>query len=166
MHAGNHQFLNSIKTQYPDYFRGKSVLELGSLNINGTVRIYFDQCQYIGVDKTAGPDVDLVCEAKSTSFQPGQFDTIVCTSMFEHDPDWKQSFGHNLQWLKSGGLWVASWGAEGNRHHAPDPWAPVLMADMREFVKTLPLHNVDIFWEREKHAADCDGCADMTAFKV
>jgi hypothetical protein len=44
------EFLAEVKNIFPDYFEKKKVLEIGSLNINGTVRDFFDNCNFIGLD--------------------------------------------------------------------------------------------------------------------
>ena len=63
------------------------VLELGSLNVNGSVRDFFaGATTYIGVDKQHGPGVDLVLDANKLSFEDDSFDVVVSTEMLEHDP--------------------------------------------------------------------------------
>ena len=166
MHRGDREFLNNMRIAYLNHFDKAKVLELGSLDINGTARDGFTNCEFVGIDKFPGKCVDIVVEAKNTVFTPGYFDTIVSMSMFEHDAEWKLSLSHNLQWLRSGGFLMLSWGAEGNRYHEPDPWALIPINDMLEFAKTLPLKDIDIFFEREKYYPDCDGCCNMTAFKL
>jgi SAM-dependent methyltransferase len=141
------------------------VLELGSLNINGSCRAHFVNCEYVGIDIVAGDGVDLVVAAKDTVFTPEQFDTVISFSMVEHDPDWRESISHNMQWLKKGGLFAMCWGGEGNKRHDPEPWAFVPLADMKAFIETLPLENVNIFYEGDRFFADCDGAFDLIATK-
>ena len=166
MHLGNRDFLNDMSTKYPGNFNGAKVLELGSLDLNGTARDHFSGCQYTGIDIVPGKDVDVVVAAKNTIFLPDQFDTLITMSMFEHDPTWKQSFAHNLQWLRSGGLLIACWGAEGNLHHGPEPWKPVPAQIMWNFTKTLPIRDVDMFLEGMRYTDDCPGAWDLVAWKV
>ena len=59
-HPAQMQFVASLKERFPDYFIRKDVLEIGSLNINGSIREFFQQCVYLGVDIGPGKDVDLV----------------------------------------------------------------------------------------------------------
>ncbi len=42
-------FVDTVKAQAPEHFTGKKVLEVGSQNINGTVRDFFTDCQYVGI---------------------------------------------------------------------------------------------------------------------
>lgn len=71
----------------------KRVLELGSLNVNGTARDAFqDAGEYVGIDMREGPGVDVVMATKDIQGIDwfGKFDCIVATSFFEHDRDfWK-----------------------------------------------------------------------------
>ena len=46
---------------YPEFFQNKSVPEVGSWDTNGSIRRFFSNCEYIGVDIAEGPGVDVVC---------------------------------------------------------------------------------------------------------
>ena len=64
---------------------GKSTLEVGSYNENGSVRGLFTG-DYLGVDMREGPGVDRVLNAHDLdrwTWKP--FECIVCTEMLEHD---------------------------------------------------------------------------------
>ncbi len=66
----------------------KKVLEVGSLNINGTVRDAITCESYLGVDKIAGPDVDLVISDITDITET--FDAVICCEVLEHDINpWK-----------------------------------------------------------------------------
>lgn len=59
------------------------VIELGSLDVNGSVRFLFPYSEYIGVDVVEGEGVDVVCDA--ADFVPEQLaDCVVSTEMLEH----------------------------------------------------------------------------------
>lgn len=61
-------------------------LELGSLNINGTVRHVFSHNQpYIGIDLHKGKDVDMIANAHNLPFRDNTFSIVVSTEMLEHD---------------------------------------------------------------------------------
>lgn len=61
-----------------------STLEIGSRNINGTVRWSF-KGPYIGIDFIDGPNVDMIMDAHDLKFPDATFDVVVCTEMLEHD---------------------------------------------------------------------------------
>ena len=47
-HPSQQEFCNKIKQQYPEYFKNKKILDIGSLDINGNNRDLFDESTYIG----------------------------------------------------------------------------------------------------------------------
>ena len=60
-----------------------SVLEVGSLNINGSPRALAPNADWWGIDRQAGRDVDEVCDAATWS-SPERFDLAICAEVFEH----------------------------------------------------------------------------------
>jgi len=82
-----------VKAKYPQYFDNVNVIEIGSLNINGTVRdFYTNTTGYIGVDVGEGRDVDLVMEGQEVDFPANSFDVAVSAECFEHNPYWRETF--------------------------------------------------------------------------
>lgn len=78
----------------------KEVLEVGSRNVNGTVK-YFFLGTYIGIDMVPGVEVDIVARADNLPFDDERFDVVICTEMLEHDPYfWKsiQEMWRVLRW--------------------------------------------------------------------
>jgi len=64
------------------------VLELGSRNINGSVRhLFADAATYVGVDPVDGPDVDIVGDGSTIEVLFDSFDVVVCTEVLEHVDD-------------------------------------------------------------------------------
>lgn len=163
MHVGNVDWLKDLNECYD--IKNAQLLELGSLNINGTARDYLQVHSWLGIDIQKGRDVDLVCRAVDTSWDAAPYDVILCTSMLEHDPTWRESLTHNLQWLKPGGLLFLSWGAEGNTHHLPEPWALVPLTDVETWIAANGLELLESCWERDRYTADCAGCYDMVIRK-
>lgn len=168
MHKGNRRWLETLKAALPAYFDGATVLEIGSYNVNGSARDYCKKAKlYMGVDHSAGPGVDIVADAKTTVFpSEGMFDTLVYLSVFEHDPDWKAGFEHNLKWVRPGGLVILGWGAEGNRRHAPEPWAIVPAKEVLDAVSSWPLLILDSFMEEDRYGPDTPGAYDLLAVKI
>lgn len=160
MHQGTRDWLDDLQRRY-GFAGGESLLELGSLNVNGTARDHLNIKNWIGVDRVAGPGVDVVVDARHTVFRPRQFDVLLSSSQIEHDADWRDSLTHNLQWLNSGGLFLLSWGAEGNLHHAPEPWRPVPVGDVLEWAVDQCLGVRYACWERSRFTADCAGAYCM-----
>jgi hypothetical protein len=61
-HAAQMEFVGRVKAAFPDFFAGTRVLDIGSLDINGSVRPLFRGGTYTGIDVAAGPGVDIVCQ--------------------------------------------------------------------------------------------------------
>ena len=104
MNELDHIWLRELKKKYPDSFKSAKVLELGSYNVNGTVRDHFEYCTFIGVDWREGKDVDVVSMAHETILEKEYFDTLISDNMFEHDPYWEKSINNSLQFLKKDGM--------------------------------------------------------------
>lgn len=49
-HPEQVEFCTRIKNKFPDFFKNKNVLDVGSLDINGNNRYLFQNCSYTGVD--------------------------------------------------------------------------------------------------------------------
>jgi|SRR6185369_6655518 len=90
---------------------GKSVLEVGSYDVNGSARSILQPLgpsQYVGVDIAPGPGVDVVCNAENliAKFGRTSFDVVVSTEMLEHVYDWRLVVSTLKNILKPGGLLV------------------------------------------------------------
>lgn len=120
MSEPDYKILGALKEKYPTSFKGVRVLELGSRNINGTVRDTFEDCDFVGVDYEAGKDVDVVAYFHDTKFKEEEFDTLVSFNAFEHDPWLDKSVSNNLPFLKKGGMIFFRFGAPGSAAHGLD----------------------------------------------
>jgi beta-1,4-mannosyl-glycoprotein beta-1,4-N-acetylglucosaminyltransferase len=107
MHPESFRFVEMVKNEYPQFFSGKKVLEVGSLDINGSVRQFFSDCDYEGIDLAEGKGVDRVEMAHGYS-RPETFDVVISSEMLEHDKHWQKSLVQMYENLKAGGLFVLS----------------------------------------------------------
>lgn len=128
MHPANAAFWKHVAAKYAAYFERARlrILEVGSYNVNGSVRDYWDLpdgTEYIGVDWRAGPGIDVVSLAHEMP-DLGEFDIVVSSSMLEHDPHWSKSIDAMVDALSPEGMLLLSWGAARNKEHnldtAPD----------------------------------------------
>ena len=91
-HAQQQNYCLSVKNKFPEKFQNASVLDVGSLDINGNNRYLFEgECEFVGVDIVDGPNVDVVCRGHEYKREK-LFDVSVSTECFEHDEYWKESF--------------------------------------------------------------------------
>lgn len=79
-----------------------SVLEVGSLNVNGGVRDLFAG-SFVGVDFRDGPGVDAVMDGHALDFEDASFDVVVSTEMLEHDSAFWLSLAEAGRVLRPGG---------------------------------------------------------------
>jgi hypothetical protein len=92
-HPEQFNFFTKVKEQFPDHFRDVSVVEMGSLNINGTVRVLFENPKnYVGIDLGEGTDVDIVCRGEEYDAPNESFDVAISAECFEHNPEWAETF--------------------------------------------------------------------------
>ena len=85
-HPAQQEFCHDVKLRFPEYFQETRVLEVGSRDINGSVRDEFTNADYIGIDVEAGPGVDQVCLGHEFQADPESFDVVCSSETFEHDP--------------------------------------------------------------------------------
>lgn len=103
--------------------RGRSVLEVGALDVNGSARSLVTRhgpASYTGVDMQAGPGVDEVCSAEGliARFGDNTFDIVMSTEMLEHVFDWRAAL-HNLKGvLAPDGLLLITTRSFGFGYHA------------------------------------------------
>jgi len=103
MHPESWRFIQSVKDAHPEYFHDREVLEVGSLNINGTVRQFFSNCQYTGIDLGEGDCVDMVAHVTELATH-GPFDVVISSEALEHDERWMESLRAMYALLKPDGL--------------------------------------------------------------
>ena len=121
-HFQQQLFIQETKQLFPRYFNNVKVLECGSMNINGSVRSFFSNCSYLGIDNHPGPDVDLViplhdinnCDSKELMYN---FDTVISCEMLEHDFYWDLSFKKMYSILKPNGLLIITCGGYNRKIH-------------------------------------------------
>lgn len=108
---------------------GKSVLEIGSLDVNGSCRqLIMQQCpaSYLGTDMREGPGVDLVCLAEKLPDSLGieSADVIICTEVLEHVLDWYFFIRQIWSLLRLNGVLLLTTRSPGfHRHDYPsDYW--------------------------------------------
>lgn len=125
---------------------GKCILEVGSYNVNGTVRpIALRSCQeYIGVDMRDGPLVDRVMLANEVfAFFGSRFEVVISTEMLEHAEDWKAAIDNMKQVLLPKGLLALTTRSQGfPLHETPGDWWRFSVADMQQIFADFQILDV------------------------
>ena len=65
---------------------GLRALDVGSLNVNGSYRRQVErfEMKYLGLDQSAGPNVDVVASAYALPYPSGAFDVVLSGQTLEH----------------------------------------------------------------------------------
>jgi hypothetical protein len=122
-HAQQIQFVSDLKDQFPEFFVNKKVLEIGSLDLNGSIRSFFENCRYLGVDVGPGPGVDLIARGEDLEFSGNYFDVVASTECFEHTPNWARILNNMIRMSK--GLVFFTCATTGRAEHGTtrcNPW--------------------------------------------
>ena len=121
-HPEQREFFESVRLRFPHMFAGVKVLDIGSLNINGTAKDFFTNCDYLGVDLAEGPGVDLVGQGQDLDFPDRSFDTVLSAECFEHNPYWAETF-ENMHRMCDG-LVIFTCATEGRAEHGTTRTSP------------------------------------------
>lgn len=123
-HPAQLNFIRSVKSTFPTFFQDKKVLEVGSLDINGSVRSFFANCDYTGIDVGEGKGVDLVCEGQKYEAPESSFDVTISCECFEHNPEWKATFANMIRLAKSNSLVIMTCATTGRPEHGTTRTSP------------------------------------------
>lgn len=159
--------LSTYSVKYMD------VLEVGSRNVNGSVReiiMSHQPTSYVGIDMEDGPDVNIILSAEEiTSYFRKQFGLIICTEMLEHAEDWRKCINEMKQALTIGGTILITTRGPGFPYHEypGDHWrytVQTMQQIFRDFNVTVCMQDTDpespgvflIAWKPDKWEKPCD----------
>jgi len=164
MHNTAMVFIQTVLSHHP--VEGKSVLEVGAYNVNGSVRDWVEKerpVSYVGVDLQ--PQARYVDETLSASdlierFGRDAFDVVICAELLEHAEDWKATVRNLKGVLKVGGLLVLTCRGPGfPRHDFPGDYWRFTTNDMRRIFRTarssrsFRTRNRAFCWPQERRAS-------------
>lgn len=116
-HLEQAYFCEQVRLLHPRYFYNNLVVDIGSLDINGSNRQLFSECLYLGVDLSAGKNVDLVCKGHELRLPDASVDVIISTEVFEHDIHYSETISNIIRMLKPGGLFIFTCATSGRPEH-------------------------------------------------
>jgi len=128
-HKEQRDFLEKTKQRFPQFFDKVTVLEIGSLNLNGTVRDFFSADKFLGVDVGDGECVDLVADGQTLDFPDDSFDIAISAECFEHNPEWAATFANMHRMAKTAVIFTCA--SDGRAEHGTtrtDPLSSPLTA--------------------------------------
>jgi SAM-dependent methyltransferase len=158
-HREQVEWCELVKYAHDEFFVGTSVLDIGSLDINGNNRYLFEQCNYTGIDIGEGNNVDVVCSGhlfKSDDL----FDVVISTECFEHDEHWQQTLKNVINnLLKDGGLFLFSCAAPGRPEHGTKRTSPKDSPFTNDYYRNLSESDI-------RSVLDCDAIFSNYKFKT
>lgn len=122
-HLAQKIFFEGVKNKFPDRFTGCSVLDIGSLDINGNNRHLFSNYKYIGVDVGAGRNVDVVCKGHEYKSEE-LYDIVISSECFEHDMFYKETILNCVSLTKPDGLFTFTCASTGRPEHGTNRTKP------------------------------------------
>ena len=136
-----------------------SVLEIGSLDINGSVRpLFATASHYHGLDLVAGDGVDEVADA-STWPPPRTYDVVVSAEVLEHAPPWREILEMMWRATAPGGLLLMTCATDGRAPHSavdgldvrPDEYyANVAARDVRALIAGWGIDAWVVEWAQDR----------------
>lgn len=117
-HAAQLGFFRAVALANEDLVSSARLLEVGSYDVNGTVRELFSGArEYVGVDLVAGPGVDVVTAGHEIGEPDGSYDVVISGECFEHDPHWRETFANMVRLARPGGLVAFTCASRGRPEH-------------------------------------------------
>ena len=123
-HIQQFRFLHFIKETLPSYFKEKKVLEVGSLDINGSVRGLFVDCDYTGIDVASGKGVDWVVNGEDFAAPANSMDVVISCECFEHNPEYDKTWLNMIRVMKRDGLLIFTCATYGRAQHGTSTESP------------------------------------------
>lgn len=96
-----------------------AAIEIGSLNVNGSIRDLFPHYDYLGLDLVAGPGVDVVADG-ATFDTPKRFDVAISCEAFEHAANWREVVKNISRLLRPNGIFIGTAAGPGREPHNCD----------------------------------------------
>lgn len=124
MHNSAYVNCQNFANKYCTNMEEKTVLDIGSLDVNGSLKPIFDKCKkYTGVDQCEGKNVDIVSSSHEIKLDDNSFDIVVSSSCFEHDDMFWLTFLEMCRLTISGGYIYIQAPSNGPYHaHPTDNW--------------------------------------------
>lgn len=159
MHESSYSEMKSFVDKYLDKNKELSILDIGSLDVNGTYKPLFDnqKWKYTGLDIKEGENVDVVSiNQYRYPFDDNSFDVVISGSVIEHVQDTHAFIREAARVMKKDGIMciIAPW-AYPEHKYPVDCWR--IMPDGMRFLieKIGGIKIIDV----RKNETDCIGIA-------
>lgn len=110
MDPDSQSHVQKFAQKYASRIEGASVLEVGSQNINGSCRPFFQSAKfYVGIDILSGPEVDIILlDPYKFPFPDGTFDFVISANCLEHCTKPWETVKEAARVLKPGGIFFST----------------------------------------------------------
>jgi len=132
----------------PEEVKGKRVIEVGSYDMNGSMRPIvqaWQPAEYIGTDIAPGPGVDVICNADDLlqKFGPNRFDVVLSTETIEHVRNWRTVISNLKQLTAPGGILIVTTCMPGHYYHPhPDDFWRYTEQNFREIFSDCDIEQI------------------------
>lgn len=107
------QIVNALNLRSSD-----TIVEIGSWDVNGSVRQFFDASTYIGLDLVEGKGVDRVYDGQNLTFlESNSIDVAISCECFEHNPFWRENLNDMVRITQQGGIIIVTCASRGRFEH-------------------------------------------------
>ena len=121
---------------------GGPLLEIGSLDVNGSVRPFFPRADpYVGIDLGPGAAVDVVASGHDFGRRES-FATVVTTECLEHDPGWHETLRNIVRVLRPGGTLILTCATTGRHEHGTTRTSPAMSPSTNDHDRNLTARDV------------------------
>ena len=149
-------FVDKFFSKHPR-FKGKKVLDVGSLDISGNPREKFESrgYQYIGCDMRKGANVDVVVNAHelTSKFGEGEFDIVFCVDTLEHDDAFWLTMEQIWKVLRRGGYLILGMPSRAHYEHGHpyDYWRFMRNSFEHVLLKNYKGVFIDVQYHEQEH---------------
>ena len=150
-HPEQYDFCRGILNAMPKMKSNVSVLDVGSLDINGNNRgLFLLPFEYTGIDVAPGKNVDVVCLGHE--FRGGPFDVVISTECLEHDPYYINTMANMYALLRQGGLLMMTAATIGRPEHGtarttPED-SPLTQGLWPNYYRPITLRDISEVWQQ------------------
>ena len=118
-HPEQQKLFQQLTVLFPEHFVGNAnVLEIGSQDINGTVRDYFEpDANYLGLDLGMAKGVDWTIPGELVELPDQWASVCISTECFEHAATWEQILLNMIRITREDGLLILSIAGNGRATH-------------------------------------------------
>jgi SAM-dependent methyltransferase len=116
--------------------RYSRVVEVGSRDINGSIRELVDVATYVGIDLEDGPGVDVVADCRFWE-PPWKASLVLVCEVLEHAPDPRAVVDACIGYLRPGGRLIVTCAGPGRAPHSGHDGGPV--DDGEHYANIAPL---------------------------